>query len=287
MTGRGFEGISYIKDMLTEAVSKKRELDKEMLEKYQVLETLQLENIKLERENQYLKKTYESNECEYESVIEECRNDYLAVLGLHNVKMKKYKSLKLKLLLLTDKIANVVKEVEQYIGLRQILSAELPDTPIRDLENEIYRKDEIISQLTQECNKLELELGKNETEYNYLIHKKSELNFQIKVLEGKLSSFDENSIYEEFKSFTLILKKNKKIYEKNEKVLNYSLFFIRFSNSLVRSFFNIINVRRVQIKLIETSSKDTLYGYKFLFKKLDELELNLISEYKDYLSLLD
>ena len=45
-------------------------------------------------------------------------------------------------------------------------------------------------------------------------------------------------------------------YELIKSLINYKLYFIRFSNSLVRSFFNIINTRRIQIDIMKKFKTD-------------------------------
>jgi hypothetical protein len=300
MTNEGDWSVGYVRERVMEAKSQIRLLDTEMLEKYKVLEALQIDNIRLEKENAELKKVnFNGDDVSFarldtstddSAVIERCRGDYLNILSIHSVRKKLLKGLKLKMRVYKDKIDTIARDFQQYFGLKQILSEELskenkPNQSVIDLKRELFEKDKQIAKLTEEYDKLDDEYIQKEKEYNYLSMKKSELNFQLKILEDRVASYDSNTIDEHFKAIQHRLKKNKKIYEKVESELNYSLYFIRFSNSLVRSFFNIINVRRIQIKMFEKGSKESISNYNFLFKKLDELELSLIGEYKEYLAL--
>ena len=83
------------------------------------------------------------------------------------------------------------------------------------------------------------------------------------------------------------LNKNKSVVDKLEEEMSNKLYFIRFSNSLVRSFFNIINTRRLQVEMIKNLDKQEKSVYDLMFKRLDEYENSLLREYREYIILCD
>ena len=74
------------------------------------------------------------------------------------------------------------------------------------------------------------------------------------------------------------LKTNRNIYDKIEDNINYKLYFVKFSKTLMVSFFNIINARKIQLEMINNLSKSEKQIYDSLFRKLDEVEHKLIKE---------
>ncbi len=83
------------------------------------------------------------------------------------------------------------------------------------------------------------------------------------------------------------LKTNKNLYDKIEDNINYKLYFVKFSKTMMVSFFNIINARKIQIEMINNLTKSEKQIYDSLFRKLDEVELKLIKEYKEYVNIMD
>ena len=51
---------------------------------------------------------------------------------------------------------------------------------------------------------------------------------------------------------------------------------------MVRSLFNIINIRRLHIEMLKIFSKRELESYGSLFKKLDDTENKIIIEYNEF-----
>ena len=98
------------------------------------------------------------------------------------------------------------------------------------------------------------------------------------------TNLNNDKISQELLKIQKKLNVNKAIYDKIEDNISYKLYFIRFSNSLVRSLFNIINIRRLQIDMIKNLSKEDYKRYYQFFLKLDELELAINKEYNEYLS---
>ena len=80
---------------------------------------------------------------------------------------------------------------------------------------------------------------------------------------------------------------NKSVYSSIEKNITKKLYFIRYSNSLVRSLFNIINTRRLQIEMLQSASMREIESQQNLFGKLNQFQTQLENNYYEYLSLIE
>jgi hypothetical protein len=258
-----------------------------LLEKYNVIEELLIENFRLEKENRDLRQKLET-ENSIENFILALREEYYNVWELYKIKKKILKNLRFKKRIYIEKLKQINLEFCEFKNLKEILSEEIntDNKIISDLKIKINQQDEILNKLSEEFENLDQEYNQNEKEYYTLAMKKTDLNFKLKILEDKIENqkLAEKESEERIKQISLKLNKNKNIFEKTEKDLNNSLYFIRFSNSLVRSFFNIINVRRIQIKMLQNGKKNE--NYNFLFTKLEDLEQSLITEYTDFQNLI-
>jgi hypothetical protein len=130
----------------------------------------------------------------------------------------------------------------------------------------------------QNCYKIyEVEHGELRKE-NIIMEKRNK--FLMKFLE------DHEIFIKKFDSEMKIIKNrielNKTIFEKLEKDMLLKLYFVRFSNSMVRSLFNIINIRRLHIEMLKIFSKRDMESYVSLFKKLDDTEGKIINEYNKF-----
>ena len=95
----------------------------------------------------------------------------------------------------------------------------------------------ILNKLNQ-CNNKEIQIKESIIKYNSYTTKYTNFinyyNNKVKEIKVKLNS-------------------NKNKFEEIEDDINKSMYFIKYSNSLVRSFFNIINIKRIQIESINNN----------------------------------
>lgn len=179
------------------------------------------------------------------------------------------------------KFSDLIKTIEIEVNKKKDMHQKIQNVEksIETARNKLLETQAISLTLTQDNEKL------NE-EYSELYS----LRYQ---LLGSFRSYDDFN--ERFKAFSLEydntvselrsrLKKNKESFENLEEDVNYLMYFIRFSNSLVRSFFNIINIRRIQIELLTNFDIDFKTLYKGIFSKLNDLEKEFIREYNDFMS---
>jgi hypothetical protein len=177
----------------------------------------------------------------------------------------------------------VLEESEKCLGLKKDL-----EKSISELQKLINQKQLELSKLLSEFEEEEEIYEKLEEEYGYL---KIE-NIKNDKRRKKLINFLENHeiFIKNFESGMNILKYrieiNKSLYEKLEKEMILKLYFVRFSNSMVRSLFNIINIRRLHIEMIKIFSKKEMEVYSNLFKKLDDAEFKIINEYHEFLNFI-
>ena len=136
--------------------------------------------------------------------------------------------------------------------------------------------------------------------YNEIIKREIErlcrLKKEIYITEQKISSNEKimlknkdkiekinvaiNSLRQKFTN-------NKSVYSSIEKNITKKLYFIRYSNSLVRSLFNIINTRRLQIEMLQSASMREIESQQNLFGKLNQFQAQLENNYYEYLSLIE
>lgn len=133
--------------------------------------------------------------------------------------------------------------------------------------------------LKEEQKKIEedIYLKKNNNNINLKAIKISDLN-------TKEENFNFNIKKEDLIINFLKLKAEK---QKIELDLMYKLYFIRFSNSLLRAIFNIINIRRFQIKIYKTKNlkEEQRKNLQIKFEELNKLENIFNAEFQDFLIL--
>jgi chromosome segregation ATPase len=299
-------------------------LDENIAVKNEIITNLENSNFELEVENRHLREellkgyreTYdECKKLNYDnssnskvisrnifeekmSEIDEIKREKAKYEVTYKEKNKTFRLLKNRFKILNLKIKFLDTELDNIIDLKSMIvsnnkqsneadTSGTDDDNIIRLKNKISDKIEQILKFSEDYTALEAEYNNNEKEYNKLSKCKFDLNFKIKKLQDHITAQTEQSKEneQEMEELQINLKKYKTIYERLETELNHSLYFIRFSNSLVRSFLNIINVRKLQIDMLKRLSKPDIHLYEFLFKKIDEYELTLVSEYKNYISL--
>ncbi len=179
---------------------------------------------------------------------------------------------------------NTLNSIEKVVKEKQKLESE-----IFSMQELIKNKNLELNTSIENYNSLLKQIEENQNKYTHLLYE----NFNFKKKIKKYHTFFEKyesflkGIESEISLMRSRLNKNKIEIEKLEDDMTNKLYFIRFSNSLVRSFFNIINTRRLQIEMIKNLDKQEKSVYDLMFKKLDEMENNLLREYKEYLVLCD
>lgn len=143
------------------------------------------------------------------------------------------------------------------------------------LNEDISLKEKIFSNLCNEYAKLKKDIYTTEqkTSTNEKIFLKNKdkiekINVAISSLRQKFTN-------------------NKSVYSSIEKNITKKLYFIRYSNSLVRSLFNIINTRRLQIEMLRSASLREIESQQNLFVKLNQFQAQLENNYYEYLSLIE
>lgn len=139
----------------------------------------------------------------------------------------------------------------------------------------------------EQFNCIIAEIDSNQTEHAVLIHENYNLNTKLKKLE-KSTKLIENSlknVEKDIMSIRNTLNANKTEILNIENDLNNKVYFIRFSNSLVRSFFNIINTRRLQMEISSNLDKQEIKAISFMFDRLNKIESNLLKEYNEFLTI--
>jgi len=152
------------------------------------------------------------------------------------------------------------------------------------IKNEIKAKDFDLNFAIEEFDNLQNCYKKYEEEYGELRRDNITMEKRSKFISKFLG--DHEIFIKKFDSEMKIIKNrielNKSIFEKLEKDMLLKLYFVRFSNSMVRSLFNIINIRRLHIEMLKIFSKRDMESYVNLFKKLDDTEGKIIKEYNEF-----
>lgn len=160
---------------------------------------------------------------------------------------------------------------------------------VTSMREEVKNKNLTLLSSIETYNSILLEIEENQNTYSNLLLE----NFNIKKKVKKYQIFFEKyenflkSIEADVSLMRSKLNKNKSVVDKLEEEMSNKLYFIRFSNSLVRSFFNIINTRRLQVEMIKNLDKQEKSVYDLMFKRLDEYENSLLREYREYIILCD
>jgi DNA repair exonuclease SbcCD ATPase subunit len=320
------ESIECVRGKVRDYKAKQFALENEIAGKMEIVRQIEEENGKIESENQSLLITYlnevrvakeeakSASSCAVEieqGFYFDCavdnaklKNDYFTLLEKYNNTKCLYKQTKKKHQRVVHKVKEADGEIKLYATLLVALKEEknnlaessYPDPydeivneNLSHLQLELKRKSDLLDKINEKYKSLENQYNRNEREYTLLSKKKFDLNMEIKTYQEKLELSIKNEKYldNEFLITHTKIQKNKIVLEKIEENLNKSLYFIRFSNSLVRSFLNITNIRKLQIRMLKFMNKIEFCNYEHFFKKLDELETILITEYKAYLSLCE
>lgn len=176
---------------------------------------------------------------------------------------------------LGDSISSLDKHLQEKKNLEENITIQRKNIQI---------KNETITALEQQITDITMEIETNQNEYVRSTKEKCNLINEIKQYQTELSNY-ENFTQTTAKEITVLqdkFKTDKETYKKIDTDLNRKLYFIKFSNSLVRSFFNIINTRRLQIEIIKKLKVEDRKEYEAFFLKLDLLQAKLEKEYKDY-----
>jgi len=157
---------------------------------------------------------------------------------------------------------------------------------IKKLSKSIKENVAQMEKLFAQCEQGEKAYKKLESEYGFLKTENLQSEKKYKTILNFLASHE--IFIKKFESEMMILKNkielNKSVYSMLEKDLILKLYFVRFSNSMVRSLFNIINIRRLHIEMLKLFKKKEMESYASMFKKLDETELKILREYDDFLN---
>jgi chromosome segregation protein len=254
------------KEKYLKEIKIRNKIECEKIEKI-VNETNELDNYKqiLDRELKNIENNYNEKELKIQQENE-----------IKNNSNKKNSTINKELL------GNLLKSIEKALSERETL-----ESCLNQIKSEISDTNKKIEHIKCEFTNITVEIEKNQDVYVTLSRDKYEMNKMIKFYESYLVKYE--GFVKTVENDLLVLKNkfrnNKSLFEKIEENLTYTLYFIRFSNSLVRSFFNIINTRRLQIEMIKNLHPEEKQAYDFMFKKLDELQSKLEKEYKDYVLL--
>jgi len=192
-----------------------------------------------------------------------------------------------------DKNILAIKKAEQIFSQKKSSKENHNKILIENLIQNLNIYNEHLSTLTEKVNesienyyKTSIDTEENKKRNNELLKQNEILINKIDQHRKFIEDFKRNA-KKEFQSIKSNLAKSKSEFKKVEEEINYKLYFIRFSNSLVRSFFNIINTRRIQIDIMKKFKTEKREQYKKIFDSLDELEATLLIEYNQYMTLCD
>lgn len=173
----------------------------------------------------------------------------------------------------------VMEESEKCVKLKEEIEA-----GIKELREIIKQKQEQMDNYLFDADKCEEQYKKLEEEYGFIRVE----NLKMDKKYQKMVRFLENHeiFIKNFESEMGLIKNridlSKAIYDNLQKDFILKLYFVRFSNSMVRSLFNIINIRRLHIEMLKIFSERDMKNYSNHFKKLDETETKIVKEYHDF-----
>jgi chromosome segregation ATPase len=192
-----------------------------------------------------------------------------------------------------DKNILAIKKAEQIFSKKRSSKENSNKNLIENLIQNLNSYNEHLSTLTEKVNESIENFYKTSRDIEEHKKRNNELLKQNEILINKIDQhkkfiedFKRNA-KKEYQSIKSNLAKSKSEFKKIEEEINYKLYFIRFSNSLVRSFFNIINTRRIQIDIMKKFKTEKREKYKKIFDSLDELEATLLIEYNQYMTLCE
>lgn len=269
------------------------------------------ENLRLEKENDELRERIEKEkenedkdniikDEELEKIKKECddRKEEL------KIKDKKYREMKRGYKNSKDKVKMMTQQIKEMENLIQILNDEYNnkhncnnkeiDTNIHSNELDLLKEEN--EKLSQSIIKVNNDIEVRENIYSSLCEEYAKINKEIYIFNQKIITTNDIIVKnkektEKIESYILSLKSkfenSKSLYNSLESSITTKLYFIRFSNSLVRSFFNIINTRRIQIEMLRSFPSSSLQSLNSLFSQLNHYQSSLIQNYYDFLSLLE
>lgn len=175
---------------------------------------------------------------------------------------------------------DVLEESEYSVKLKEEIEENL-----KKLQIQIFQKESFLEKLLNEFEEGQISFKNLEEVFKIL---KIENSNNEKRYKNIINFFENHeSFIKKFESEMIMLKNrievNKSIYERLEKEIIIKLYFVRFSNSMVRSLFNIINIRRLHIEMLKVFSKKDMESYKNLFKKLDDTEFKILKDYDEFI----
>lgn len=162
-------------------------------------------------------------------------------------------------------------KLERTIELLRV-NLEKTNQKIKSVESSI---DEIESSKVNLDNDLALEFLK-----------KKEFEFNLEKVQSNIDDVKtliQNCEYEIERLSERVIA-NKEYLETLELELQHIYYFIKYSNSLINSIFNIVNTRRIQIELVCKFDMNPSTMSKEAFAKLDDMEQELFSEYYSILN---
>ena len=271
------------------------------------------ENYQLEKENEELKEKIEEEKRKEEKGNELIKDEELDKIKKElderkeelKRKDKKYREIKRGYKNNKDKIKTLNQQIKDMENLIEILSEEYKkynrDDSIKEkvnfdictTSNELNKEDDEISQMNIKADN---DIEVRENIYSSLCDEYGKLNKEIYMIEQKIISTNESISKNKEKtnkieSYITLLKSkfdnSKSLYASLDASITTKLYFIRFSNSLLRSFFNIINTRRVQIEILRSIPSSSFQSLSPLFSQLNHYQSHLTQNYYDFLSLLE
>jgi exonuclease SbcC len=277
--------INEIKEELNEIklllITKKKyliECKKKIKNKKEVIENFDIQNFEIAEKLKLIK-----------DELSQIKKEYIEKENIHMIEEENLKN-EIEFLLNQYK-GNNFKNVSNFsVSSGKILKEkETLEISIDSIRKEILSKNSKIESTVEKFNQVQQEIENNQNNYVILIRENFELKNKLQKYEKYLekNEFYSKNIESELYLVKSKLSNNKNTFEKIEEDMNYKLYFIRFSNSLVRSFFNIINTRRIQIEMLKNLDNNQRQVYHMMFKKLDDLEINIIKEYRHYLTLCE
>ena len=269
------------------------------------------ENYQLEKENEELKKKIEEEKRKEEKVNEVIKDEELEKIKKElderkeelKRKDKKYREIKRGYKNNKDKIKTLNQQIKDIENLISILNEEYEKNKKDNKENIQYdlcntsnelkkEDDELMQMIIKADNDIEV----RENIYSSLCDEYAKLNKEIYILNQKIISTNEsisknkektNKIESYITSLKSKFDNSKSLYVTLDASITTKLYFIRFSNSLLRSFFNIINTRRVQIEILRSLPSSSFQSLSPLFSQLNHYQSHLTQNYYDFLSLLE
>ena len=269
------------------------------------------ENYQLEKENEELKKKIEAEKRKEEKVNEVIKDEELEKIKKElderkeelKRKDKKYREIKRGYKNNKDKIKTLNQQIKDMENLIFILNEEYEKNKKDNKEkiqydfcntsNELKKEDD---ELMQMIIKADNDIEVRENIYSSLCDEYAKLNKEIYILNQKIISTNEsisknkektNKIESYITSLKSKFDNSKSLYVSLDASITTKLYFIRFSNSLLRSFFNIINTRRVQIEILRSLPSSSFQSLSPLFSQLNHYQSHLTQNYYDFLSLLE